>query len=65
MTHYVCVVEYRNRETGVMHHYTRELNAPDGEAAGVAAERSFLEEHSGAPEAVEIAEVVCHPEGNH
>ncbi|WP_290652278.1 hypothetical protein [Aquisalimonas sp.] len=69
MTHYVCTVEYRDPESGVMQHYTQEINAPDGDHAGDATERAFMEslaeEHGDLAQDVEIVEIVCRAEGNH
>ncbi|MFV8833985.1 hypothetical protein [Aquisalimonas sp.] len=65
MTHFVCTVEYRDPESGAMHHFVRELNAPDGDAASDAVTRSFLDEHASHGSELEIAEIVCRPDGGH
>lgn len=65
MTHFVCTVEFRDPESGAMQHFVRELSAPDGDTASDAVTRSFLEEHASQANEIEIAEIVCRPEGNH
>lgn len=65
MTHYVCTVEFRDRVSGAIDHFVRELSARDGSAASEEIERAFLAEYAGGQRDVEIAEIVCMPEGNH
>lgn len=65
MTHFVCTVEFRDPDSGAMRHFVREFNAPDGDAASEAVTRSFFEEHPSQDSELEIAEIVCRPEGNH
>lgn len=65
MNHYVCTVEFRDCDSGTMHHFVRKLRAPDGEAASAAAQRHFLEEHGRGEAALEVAEIVCMPEEHH
>lgn len=65
MTHYLCTVEFRDRASGAIDHFVRELSASDGSIASEEIERAFLTEYAGDQRDVEIAEIVCMPEGNH
>jgi len=64
MPHFHCTVEYRI-ETGVIRHYTTDLEAETGDDAALMAEMALIETEPGITGSsdVVIAKVVCLPAG--
>ncbi|MCC5858370.1 MAG: hypothetical protein JJT90_09460 [Ectothiorhodospiraceae bacterium] len=63
MTMYRCTVEVREKD-GCMHHYTSEIEAPDGDAAAARAREAVepeLKAHGGEDRVEEIVCMVVEP----
>lgn len=59
MTQFTCTIEFRDYQSGAMHHFVEAIDADDADTASRTTERHFHEQHDGNGGPYEIERIVC------